>query len=79
MGVDPGGFAVLLDSIAYLYNVPGSPLHARLSLEYWWPAGETHLPSAQVSDTLNASFRTGEVENSRQVVSLHQDWAHFAL
>ncbi|VDM15815.1 unnamed protein product [Hydatigera taeniaeformis] len=68
MSVDPGGFAVLLDTISCLYNVPGSSLHARLSLEYWWPAGETHLPSAQISDTLNASFRTGEVENSRQAI-----------
>ncbi|KAH9283133.1 Nuclear pore complex protein [Echinococcus granulosus] len=68
MGVDPGSFAVLLDTIACLYNVPGSSLHARLSLEYWWPAGETHLPSAQVSDTINASFRAGEVENSRQAI-----------
>ena len=67
MGVDPGGFAVLLDTIGRLYNVPGSPLHARLSLEYWWPVGETRLVSVQVSDTLNASFRAGEVENSRQV------------
>ncbi|KAL5961602.1 hypothetical protein TSMEX_010668 [Taenia solium] len=68
MGMDPGGFAMLLNSITSLYNVPGSPLHARLSLEYWWPAGETHLPSAPVSDTLNASFRAGEVENSRQAI-----------
>ncbi|KAL5110330.1 hypothetical protein TcWFU_004970 [Taenia crassiceps] len=68
MGVDPGGFAVLLDSIACLYNVPGSSFHARLSLEYWWPAGETHLSSAQISDTFNASFRAGEVENSRQAI-----------
>ncbi|VDK25716.1 unnamed protein product [Taenia asiatica] len=68
MGMDPGGFAMLLNSITSLYNVPGSPLHARLSLEYWWPAGETHLPSAQASDTLNASFRAGEVENSRQAI-----------
>uniref|UniRef100_A0A5K3FVW7 Mediator of RNA polymerase II transcription subunit 5 n=1 Tax=Mesocestoides corti TaxID=53468 RepID=A0A5K3FVW7_MESCO len=65
VGVDPGGFAILLDAIGRLYNVPGSPLHARLSLEYWWPAGETVVAP---SEALNASFRAGEVENSRQAI-----------
>ncbi|KAF5403301.1 hypothetical protein PHET_03250 [Paragonimus heterotremus] len=34
------GFANFLLLIAELYNQPGSKLHARLALEYWWPAGE---------------------------------------
>ncbi|VDO06336.1 unnamed protein product [Rodentolepis nana] len=91
MGVDPGGFAVLLDALCRLYDVPGSPLHARLSLEFWWPSGETRITGAantavtnvagtqgpQSSESgsataaLNASFRAGEVENSRQVSNTH--------
>lgn len=88
IGVDPGGFAVLLSALCRLYDVPGSPLHARLSLEFWWPAGETRINATanaaaanvagaqvpQVSEggssaaaALSASFRAGEVENSRQV------------
>ncbi|KAF8568536.1 hypothetical protein P879_01301 [Paragonimus westermani] len=34
------GFANFLLLIAELYNHPGSKVHARLALEYWWPAGE---------------------------------------
>lgn len=77
-GVDPSargaGFAALLGLIANLYNVPGSPLHARLSLEYWWPAGEAPAPSTPPTGILgtpfttsSVSFRAGECENSRQV------------
>ncbi|VDP78336.1 unnamed protein product [Echinostoma caproni] len=43
-GFDPSstgsGFANFLLLIAELYNQPGSRLHARLALEYWWPSGE---------------------------------------
>nr|CAH8823220.1 unnamed protein product [Trichobilharzia regenti] len=43
-GFDPSttghGFANLLLLIAQLYNQPGSRLHSRLALEYWWPVGE---------------------------------------
>lgn len=96
MGVDPGGFATLLNALVGLYDVPGSPLHARLALEYWWPAGETRItPSANVAaaglagsassecgsaaaaTALNASFRAGEVENSRQVVMAFLINIHF--
>lgn len=106
MGVDPGGFAVLLDTLGRLYDVPGSSLHARLSLDFWWPAGETRLTATanmaatnvatalQASEgggggpaaaALNASFRAGEIENSRQVsvlsvlVRTFNKWDAFAL
>lgn len=43
-GFDPSstgsGFANFLLLISDLYNQPGSRLHARLALEYWWPSGE---------------------------------------
>ncbi|CAH8459245.1 unnamed protein product [Heterobilharzia americana] len=43
-GFDPSttghGFANFLLLIAQLYNQPGSRLHGRLALEYWWPVGE---------------------------------------
>ncbi|KAM3173234.1 hypothetical protein ACTXT7_012909 [Hymenolepis weldensis] len=96
MGVDPGGFAVLLGALCRLYDVPGSPLHARLSLEFWWPAGETRINATanaaaanvagvqvpQISEggssaaaALNASFRAGEVENSRQLADVNSNRA----
>ncbi len=69
-GIDPASFAVFLDAFGQLYNAPGSSLHARLSLEYWWPAGETRSSVSNAdSSTLNASFcRTGENDNSRQAI-----------
>lgn len=43
-GFDPSstghGFANFLLLIAQLYNQPGSRLHGRLGLEFWWPVGE---------------------------------------
>ncbi|CAH8468150.1 unnamed protein product [Schistosoma turkestanicum] len=56
-GFDPSttghGFANFLLFIAQLYNHPGSRLHGRLALEYWWPVSELAniVPVATASGT----------------------------
>ncbi|TPP63753.1 hypothetical protein FGIG_01795 [Fasciola gigantica] len=55
-GFDPAstgsGFANFLLLIAELYNQPGSRLHARFSLEYWWPSGELAVMGMTTGGTL---------------------------
>ncbi|VDL95348.1 unnamed protein product [Schistocephalus solidus] len=80
-GRDPSamgtGFAALLNLLSQMYDVLGSPLHARLSLEYWWSAGETtNRPASPGSSFLLAhenllrvkTFRADDGESSRQAM-----------
>ncbi|KAL7064958.1 hypothetical protein AAHC03_04909 [Spirometra sp. Aus1] len=80
-GRDPSamgtGFAALLNLLSQIYDVLGSPLHARLSLEYWWSAGETaNRPVSPGSSFLLAhenllrvkTLRTDDGESSRQAM-----------
>ncbi|TNN18940.1 Nuclear pore complex protein isoform 2 [Schistosoma japonicum] len=62
-GFDPSttehGFANFLLLIAQLYNQPGSRLHGRLALEFWWPVGElANVPPVALgsSDMLSTSI-----------------------
>ncbi|KAK4473719.1 hypothetical protein MN116_002615 [Schistosoma mekongi] len=73
-GFDPSttehGFANFLLLIAQLYNQPGSRLHGRLALEFWWPVGELAnvppvalgssdlLPTSITNKSLGPKFNT---------------------
>ncbi|CAL8096385.1 unnamed protein product [Calicophoron daubneyi] len=67
-GFDPSssgaGFANLLLLIGELYDHLGSQLHARLALEFWWPAGELGGSGANKVNPAEVSLSTGLVGRS---------------
>ncbi|TGZ75085.1 hypothetical protein CRM22_000586 [Opisthorchis felineus] len=73
-GFDPSsngsGFANFLLLIAELYDHPGSKLHARLALEYWWPAGELGAPAGETSSSARDLLLSGGLI-SRSQSKLH--------
>ncbi|KER24811.1 hypothetical protein T265_07599 [Opisthorchis viverrini] len=73
-GFDPSsngsGFANFLLLIAELYDHPGSKLHARLALEYWWPAGELGTPTGETSSSARDLLLSGGLI-SRSQSKLH--------
>ncbi|KAL3317435.1 hypothetical protein Ciccas_003906 [Cichlidogyrus casuarinus] len=68
-GQDPSqqgsGFARLLNLLSDLYDVPGSPLHARLSIEFWWPSSNELLEfNTETQHTRDLTKKTAESNQS---------------